>query len=139
MQKIVVDSSVIVKWINQQNEELLINADRLMRDVYDGKAVLFAPELAKYEIGNALVIRKKLSMADYPVVFDTLFSLPIQFVDQSLDLACATYAIASDLHVTYYDASFIALAKQEAAILVTDNVKHQGKAIDISVIPLQSY
>ena len=41
--------------------------------------------------------------------------------------------------MTYYDASFIALAKQEDAILVTDNPKHQTKISGVKVVPLGEY
>ena len=54
----------------------------------------------------------------------SFYSLPIQFIAQSQNSAKETYNIAHKEHVTYYDASFIALAIQENAILVTDNIKH---------------
>ena len=37
------------------------------------------------------------------------------------------------------DASFMSLAKQYNAILVTENSKHQGKSKDIRVKSLQEY
>ncbi len=50
-----------------------------------------------------------------------------------------TYKIAQETNITYYDASFMSLAKQLNATLVTDNIKHQGKATDIKVISLKDY
>ena len=41
--------------------------------------------------------------------------------------------------LTYYDASFVALAQQEGAVLVTDNPKHQTKISDVEVIPLEKF
>ncbi len=139
MQKIVVDSSVIVKWLNQQDEELLEQADRLLKDVQNTHVILLAPELAKFEIGNALLQHKSLSVDGAKVTFAQLFLFPVQFISLSKDLATSTYQIAKMLKITYYDASFIALAKQEDAILVTDNVKHQGKFSEIEVTPLKDY
>ena len=40
---------------------------------------------------------------------------------------------------TYYDASFAALAKQERAVLVTANPKHQIKAAGLKVVALEDY
>lgn len=139
MQKLVVDSSVIVKWLNQKDEELLEKADKVMSDAQENNVMLLAPELAKYEIGNALHVRKKISLVQAKVTFNNLFMFPIQFVDQSEDLAYKTYKIAQDAKITYYDASFIALAEQENAILITDNIKHQGKHKGISVKSLAEY
>jgi predicted nucleic acid-binding protein len=139
MKKLVIDSSVIVKWLNQQNELHLIQADKILNDVRENRVMLLAPELAKYEIGNALLIRKQLSANGADVTFNNLFALPIQFVSQSEELANETYVIAKKANITYYDACFIALAKQESAELVTDNPKHQAKTKVVSVKPLEDY
>ncbi len=139
MKKLVIDSSVIVKWLNQQNEERLAQADKILNDERKGEVVLFVPELAKYEIGNALLIRKQLSLTDADTTFNVLFALPLHFVYQSEELAHETYTIAQEVSITYYDASFIALAKQERAELVTDNPKHQAKTQVVKVILLGNY
>lgn len=139
MQKLVIDSSVIVKWLNRQDEERLAQADKIMRDAQAKEAILLAPELAKYEVGNALLLRKRLSAADARITMDVLLNLPIQFVTQSPELSHQTYAIARETNTTYYDATFMALAQQEDAVLVTDNIKHQGKATDIHVTALKDY
>lgn len=138
MKSSVIDSSVIVKWVNQIDEKFLDRADKLLRDAQAGSVALFAPELSKYEIGNAL-LKKKLEI---PLAYETLGTvslLPITFIPESENLAKETYRIAQQIGVTYYDASFIALAKQEKATLITDNPKHQGKTTEIEVIPLADY
>ena len=139
MQKLVIDSSVIVKWLNQEDEERLNQADKILEDVKKDQVALITPELTKYEIGNALLIRKRISANEAKVTFSTLFTFPIQFISQSEELANETYQIAKNANITYYDASFIALAKQEDAELVTDNPKHQGKSSDIKVKSLAEY
>lgn len=138
MKQVVVDSSVTVKWINQIDEKLLDQADKLLTDAQNGSVTLLAPELSKYEIGNAL-LKKQL---DLPLAYKslgTVYQLPISFVTESEELAKQTYTIAEQTGITYYDASFMALAKQEGAILVTDNMKHQGKTKDIQVRSLAEY
>ena len=139
MQKLVIDSSVIVKGLNQQDEEHLVQADKIMKDLEENRIIIFAPELAKYEIGNALLMRKMLTAKDEVISLNTFFTLPIQFINLSEELACETYKIAQETNITYYDACFIALAKQENAVLVTDNPKHQGKNKKIYVISLSDY
>ena len=138
MKPVVVDSSVTVKWINQIDEELLDKADKLLADAQAGSVSLIAPELSKYEIGNAL-LKKKL---DLPMAYEslgTVYQLPLTFIPETEELAKPTYKVASQSGITYYDASFIALAQQENAILVTENIKHQRKSADAKVTSLQDY
>lgn len=121
MQVLIVDSSVIVKWLHQEGEEYIDQADAIMEEARSNQVELLAPELAKYEVGSAI------------------YSLPIQFIDETEDIANETYKITHKAKITYYDASFLSLAKQYGATLVTDNIKHQGKQLDVKVIPLKSY
>lgn len=138
-QKIVVDSSVIVKWLNTIDESDLVSADAVLSDALKSKIELFAPELARYEIGNVLLLRKKLSPKEVEIPLHAFFVFPIKFIPQSEELAKETYRLAFDLKITYYDASFLSLAKQEDAVLITDNIKHQGRTKKIKVICLKDY
>lgn len=139
MQKVVVDSSIILKWLNQKDELYLDQAEAVLQDAREGKIQLLAPELAKYEIGNVLLIRKKLSQEQIEEAFNFFFALPIQFFPDSFELANSSYKIGQQAKITYYDAAFLALAKQEDATLVTDNIKHQGKSSAVKVVALKDY
>lgn len=138
MKPIVVDSSVTVKWINQIDEKLLDQADELLADAQAGSINLLAPELSKYEIGNAL-LNKKLNLPQAYKSLGTVYRLPVTFVPETEELANQTYRIAQQGSITYYDASFVALAKREKAVLVTDNPKHQTRQVDVRVISLKDY
>lgn len=138
MNILVIDSSVIVKWLNQTREENLEQADKILNQAMFGEVELFAPELAKYEVGNVL-ITKGVTASDAQISLNILHSFPINFVPESLDLARQTYFLAESLRITYYDASFLSIAKQYNAVLVTDNIKHQGKESGIKVISLEDY
>jgi predicted nucleic acid-binding protein len=138
-QKTVIDTSVIVKWLNTDNEDHLDKADRILKDAHGGKVELIAPELAKYEVGNVLLFGKKLSKSQVQTPLHWLFKLPIKFVSQSEELSSNTFSIAADNKITYYDAAFVALAKSEQANLITDNIKHQGRVSGIKVVKLEDY
>jgi predicted nucleic acid-binding protein len=137
--KIVVDTSVIIKWLNQTNEKNIDIVDKLMEDALKGGIEIFAPELAKYELGNVLLKGKQLVPKEAYISLSTVYSLPIHFVAESEDAARETYRLAFNLGITYYDASFMALAKQYNATLITDNIKHQSEPVEIKVKPLQDY
>lgn len=138
MKTIVVDTSVSVKWINQIDELHIDESNKLLKDAQAGAVNLLAPELLKYEIGNAL-LKKNLDSSNAYNSLGTVFQLPITFVSQTESLALESYKVAQETGVTYYDASFMALARQEGATLVTDNIKHQGKSADVSVLALKDY
>lgn len=137
--KLVIDSSVIVKWINRTNEESLAQADKIMEDAQKGGVVLLTSELAKYEVGNVLLFGKNLTVPEARISLASLYALPLHFIPQTEQLSAETYNIAKATETTFYDAAFIALAKEEKATLVTDNPKHQKKVKGVKVIPLKDY
>lgn len=136
--KIVVDSSVIVKWLNSQDEKFLKQADEILKDCELGKIVLYSPELAKYEVGNA-ILYKKLDSVLAKSSLSTLYSLPIIFYPLNEKDALATEEIAVENKITYYDAAFVNLAEKIGGTLVTDNPKHQKGIKRVKVIALKDY
>ena len=138
MNTLVVDSSIIVKWLNQTKEQNLRQADKILQDARRGEIELIAPELAKYEVGNVL-ITKGLTANEAETSLSILYAFPITFITESQDIAKQTYSLADRLRITYYDASFMSLAMQYNAILVTENIKHQGKDPKIKVVALKDY
>lgn len=137
--KVVIDTSVIIKWLSSDKEENLDEANKLLNDALDDKIELLAPELSKYEVGNSLLYSKKLSSGQAAIVLAQLYTLPINFLPESDNMAKETYNLAYTLSITYYDASFMSLAKKYNAILVTENIKHQGKSKKIKVTSLKNY
>ncbi|OGM32491.1 hypothetical protein A2803_03420 [Candidatus Woesebacteria bacterium RIFCSPHIGHO2_01_FULL_44_21] len=111
---IAVDSSVIIKWLNSDSEDNLDKADALLKS-------------------------KQLAVNKAKTVLEKFYNLPILYVNESQKLAQSTYEFASKFGLTYYDASFISLASQFGAILVTDNIKHQGKVKEVKVVELKNY
>ncbi len=136
---LVVDTSVIIKWLNQDQEDLIAQADKILLDVQQGSVTLIAPGLAKYEVGNVLLRGKNLSAAQAKTVLAIFYKLPLTFIEDTEMLARETCKLAADASITYYDASFMALADQYDATLVTDNMKHQGKSKSIKVKSLKTY
>lgn len=139
MNTLVIDTSVLIKWLNQNREENLESADKILQDVKSGQVELIAPELVKYEMGNVLLKGKQLTPDQAFISLVTAYALPITFISESQESAGRTYLLAHDLGVTYYDASFLSLAKQYNAVLVTEDVKDQTREADVKVISLKDY
>src|SRR3989344_5883512 len=133
---IVVDSSVIIKWISQDNEKHLDKVDKILEDAQKNKILLITPELARYEVGNVLLFGKNLLPEQAKIALTEFYKLPVSFISESEELSKETFKLAFNLKITYYDASFLALAKLYNAILVTDNKKHQGRDSNIKVTTL---
>ncbi len=138
-QPLVIDSSVIVKWVNTQDEENISQANKILEDAKEEKVELFTSELAKFELGNALLVKKGLELIPAYISLGTIYNLPINFIPQTLSLAQSTYKTGQELQITYYDASFLSVAEELEATLVSDNVKHHGKSTKVKVIPLKDY
>lgn len=136
---VVVDSSVAVKWCSGLKEEKLDKANRIFLDGAAGKIEIYLPELAKYEVGNALM-NKGLEPSLAKASLDPLYIPPLKFVALDEGLADLTMDIALQAKITYYDASFLALAQKLKAVLITDNPKHQKKLpAKIKVVALEDY
>lgn len=137
--KIVVDSSVVVKWLLSKNEKYVENALVLLEQIRKGSVNCLAPELVKYEISNA-VLNKKVSSDIAELALSTFYRIPIQYSLFFEELTKEAYKIAEANRITLYDSSFMALALREDAVLVTDNPKHQDKKISgLKVISLKDY
>lgn len=137
---LVVDSSVIVKWLNSENENYLDQANNIIKRVERGSISLIAPELAKFEVINAL-LNKKLDNIILQDSIAFLFRLRINFIPLDSEIAQEAASIALGTKITFYDASFLALAIKMEAKLITDNIKHQKvlPASQLQVVALKNY
>lgn len=137
---LILDSSIAVKWLNKQDENYIEQSNQILQDVQNGQTSVVMPELAKYEVGNALV-KKNMGIHEACGTIAFYYNIPIQFIPQDSAQAQDAMKIAIENKITFYDASFLALAKKLGADLVTDNPKHQNKykGKEVKIIPLKNY
>ncbi len=136
--KIVLDSSVIVKFLFAMGEDNLSQADTLLADVENEEVLLVAPVLTKYEVGNVVRFRK-ISEVEKLASWDNFEQLPIKYIDLDFSEGRRAQSIAETLNITFYDAVFVELAERLKAVLVTANPKHQKKFGGVKVIALKDY
>lgn len=140
MRTLVVDTSVVVKWILPKNESGVSEAELLIEAMREGKLTVFVPELVKYEVGNVWIKGKLLSTTQIKVVSELFYALPLQFVAEDEQQANLSCKIAEKYLITYYDAVFLALAKLKKTKLVTDDNKMCLKTMKSGlVIPLVDF
>ncbi len=74
--KIVVDTSVLVKWIKTKDEELVNEARRLLTEIERRPLEVHVPALLLYEVGNILLLKTDLESAGLNDAISNLETLP---------------------------------------------------------------
>lgn len=115
--RIVVDSTVAVKWFVSDREDAVAEALELRADHIAGTRVLAAPSHIVFEVLNALRFRG-LDAAGMQDAANRLLGVRLELAPvESLAFGAAQIAVEHDL--TVYDAAFVALAASLDAELVT--------------------
>lgn len=138
MKKIVVDNSVITKWLSSVKENNLEEADLLLTRATEHKLQLYAPEMCKYEAGNTILRGKALDIPQGIATLTAFYSLPITFLPENMTRMATTYALANEHKLTYYDATYLTLAKELGATLITAD-KEQASTKLVKTILISDY
>ncbi len=117
--KIVVDSSVLIKWFKSRNEDLLAEAHALLDEVERRPLEVHVPALLLYEIGNILLVKTRLEPAALKNAIDRLEALPLSVAPPATPLLKRAARLGRDLDLTFYDASFLALAVELDSPFIT--------------------
>jgi predicted nucleic acid-binding protein len=121
MMKIVVDSSVVIKWfvVEVHSPE----ARRLLTEYQNGSLTLLAPDLLNAEIGTIVWKKQTLqNMAakDAEQVIETFRKLSFTFVSNE-NLLNDAYQLAVKHQRTVYDMLYVALSIREGCDFVTSD------------------
>ena len=131
-EKFVVDASVAVKWFCQEAGSDI--ADYLLETSQKGDTEICAPSILGYEVGNALWKGKKLDKIALTRALNVLFSSSIEFVELEELLVETTVRFMITHDLTFYDASYGALAYLFHVPLITANPKDHQKVKEIQII-----
>lgn len=108
--KIVVDSSVLIKWFKSRNEDLLAEARALLDEVETRPLEVHVPALLLYEVGNILLLKTRLGPAALDDAIEGLEALPLFVAPPATPLLKRAARLGREVALTFYDASFLALA-----------------------------
>jgi len=139
METYVVDTSVVVKWFNQQNESKVEIAHEIYKDMLDNVILLIVPSLIIIEIINALKKGKHMPVEAIKKSVNDLFSLPLIIKEPSQAILEQTAEIMETYNIAAYDALFVATAKDENCKLISDDNKAHGKITNDTVLMLDHY
>jgi predicted nucleic acid-binding protein len=115
---VVCDASVALKWFHEAGEEEVAPSRALLAEYADRRLDLIVLDLSVYEIGNALVRGIRLAPAQAATILDALRDICPGVAPTPDELTLAVRL--SDEHgLTFYDASYAAVAQARSASLAT--------------------
>jgi predicted nucleic acid-binding protein len=118
---IVIDASVTIPWIIQEQSTSTIDA--LFQDGYRGLLALWVPSLWLTECGNVLnemVKKKRLTLKQAQEAFTTLRYCRLQIDGvHSVAVQSQILQVAQDGRLSFYDATYIELARRKSYMLAT--------------------
>ncbi len=117
--KIVVDTSVLIKWFKTRDENLLKEANHLLEEIVQRGIQVNVPALLLYEVGNILLLKTRLGLTALEAALDSLESLPFLVAPPATPLLKRAVHLGRQLNLTFYDASFLALAVELDCPFVT--------------------
>lgn len=125
MKKYVVDASVILKWvIGNERESDHEKSMALLETWTEGDVELSAPILWQYEVGNFLGRRIQEEAMDK---MNLLLNLNIRNVTLTNAMVSRCFAWMRQKRVTFYDASYLAVAFEVQGTLITADEKFEGE------------
>jgi len=125
MQRYVVDASVMIKWILGDERELdQEKAFELLQSWVRGCSEIYAPSLWQYEVGNFLG-REVPDEAEEKMTL--LINLNVGSVLLSDAIIRRCFIWMQEDKITFYDASYLAVAHEIGADLVTADIKFVSK------------
>jgi predicted nucleic acid-binding protein len=126
MKLVVPDASVLLKWVLPEEGELWVGEALRLRDDFEtGHADLLVPSLWYYEAGNVLALHYAESAADRLAV---LVGLRLSVAEPNEMWRVKTLDLTKTHGVTFYDASYHALAVLHNGVFVTSDEKYLRKA-----------
>jgi predicted nucleic acid-binding protein len=125
-QLLVIDASVILKWVFQTADEQ--DGDRallLLNGWIEGEHDILLPRLWTFEVGNVIGLK---SPATAPELLTILTDYGFKEAETTAELCRATIDLMSRYGVTFYDAVYHAVALLHGGLLVTADDAYRKKA-----------
>lgn len=124
MTPLVLDTSVIFKWSRQPHEEPLVPQALVLLEQYlSGETEIRIPELLFYELGNTIKQKSHLLYGSERTILRDIFALGLTVHMLDITLAQEALRTALEHDLTFYDATFVALAQSLRCNLITADRK----------------
>lgn len=134
MKKVVVDASVCLKWVFEEEDSE--KARNLLTLSGKGDILLLAPEIWEYEIVNGFaqaMLKNKLSYVQSKKFLRMVLEARPQMISIH-DLLLKSLENCHKYRISAYDSAYITLAKENRIVLVSADEKLAQKVSDPSVV-----
>jgi predicted nucleic acid-binding protein len=122
MLRLVLDTSVVLKWVRQE-EILAEQALDILNSYLEGRSRVIVPTLLAYEVANVLRYKNELTTAHLEAAIQSLFDLGLEWIAVSSDTIRRSVNLARAYDTSVYDAVFAALAESTGATLITADAR----------------
>lgn len=139
MPKYVLDTSVVIQWFHHAKELHVSQAKRLWQELSTNNISIILPDILFLELLNAFIKSKDASPESSYLILSELYKSPVTITEVSLPVLGLAAKLMKQYNLASYDAYFLALAKHEECILISDDQKAHGQITDGSVVMLKDY
>lgn len=119
MLKIIIDASVVLKWIPCEDEELVSEARHIYKMMMDDKLEIYAPTFLLVEVLNILTRKRKAKYSLVKKNIELLRNGKISLVDLDTYNFAGLMDIVYKYKTTAYDALYCYLAQNKKCKLLT--------------------
>lgn len=127
MDKVILDTSVVVKWFVDESDS--DKAQDIIRKQKKKEIQIILPDIVLLELINALYYSEKYSQENITKAIEVMSKLKIVYKSLNNSLLLNVSSLVIRNKIQSYDALFIALAEQEKCPLITTDHKHHRKEI----------
>lgn len=121
------DTSVVIKWFSEYDEDDLEAALTLRGQLIEGKSSAVIPDLLFYELSNALRYNPRFGEGDVKEACKSVRDMGFDVRGAEDTIMELAVAMAFRHDVTVYDAYFLALSRIEGRPLVTADYRFTGR------------
>lgn len=139
MKEYVLDTSVVIKWFSEYDEDDLQKALDLRYKILEGKCYIIVPDLVFYELSNALRYNPHFTTDDVKDAVNTVMDMGFDVKGIDNETVERAVEIAFQYNVSVYDAYFLALSRKEKKPIVTADYRFYEKVKKLKNIIRLSY
>ncbi len=134
---LILDASVVVKWFSEENDS---ESARNIRDkFFKGALNIAVPNLLFYEVANALRYNPVLTEKEKIQAAKDVYAVEFDVVGLDDTLLTAALLTALKYEISFYDAVYIAIAKEASCRYVTADVHLHKKVGEKFIVALSEW
>ncbi|OGG18505.1 hypothetical protein A2721_01820 [Candidatus Gottesmanbacteria bacterium RIFCSPHIGHO2_01_FULL_47_48] len=137
MRKLVVDASVCLKWVFEEEDSE--KARELLVKQAEGEALLLAPSIWEFEVVNGFasaILRRKVTFPLAKKLFKEILAAKPQII-QVPDLLEKCLENSRRWEISAYDSAYVTLATENGIVLVSSDARLVRKVKSASVVLLK--